>query len=86
MLQSFEVASFFLDDMTKINQAWYTQEDQVSHFCFKMTQEQLDKERERDAKIKKMLTQMELLQEHMIENVGKPKGTSRVFRVEEGSF
>ncbi|KAK4729603.1 hypothetical protein R3W88_022591 [Solanum pinnatisectum] len=27
MLQSFEVASFLLDDMTKINQAWYTQED-----------------------------------------------------------
>uniref|UniRef100_M1DN25 Integrase core domain containing protein n=1 Tax=Solanum tuberosum TaxID=4113 RepID=M1DN25_SOLTU len=50
-----------------------------------MTQEQLDKERERDANIKKMLTQMELLQEHMMENVGKPKGKSGVFRVEECS-
>jgi len=46
MLQSFEVDSFLLDDMTKINQAWYTQEDQVSPFCFRMTQEQLHKERE----------------------------------------
>uniref|UniRef100_M1DBF8 Integrase core domain containing protein n=1 Tax=Solanum tuberosum TaxID=4113 RepID=M1DBF8_SOLTU len=78
MLQSFEVASFLLDDMTRINQAWYTKEDQVSPFCFRLTQEQLDKERERDENIKKMLTQMEYLQEHM-------KGTCGVFRIEEGS-
>ncbi|KAK4716250.1 hypothetical protein R3W88_014588 [Solanum pinnatisectum] len=76
MLQSFEVASFLLDDMTKINQAWYTQEDQASPFCFILTQEQHDKERERDENIKKMLTQMEFLQEHM-------KGTCGVFRVKE---
>jgi len=29
---------------------------------------------------------MELLQEHVLENVKMPKGTSAVFRVEEGSF
>jgi len=78
MLQLVEVDSFLLDDMTKINQAWYTQEDQVSPFCFRLTQEQLDKERERDENIKKILIQMEFLQEHM-------KGTCGVFRVEEGS-
>jgi len=39
MLQSFEVASFHLDDMTNINQVWYTQEDQVSPLCFRMTHE-----------------------------------------------
>uniref|UniRef100_M1DS59 Integrase core domain containing protein n=1 Tax=Solanum tuberosum TaxID=4113 RepID=M1DS59_SOLTU len=50
-----------------------------------MTQEQPGKEREWDANIKKMLTQMELLQEHMREYVRKPKGISGVFRVEEGS-
>uniref|UniRef100_M0ZZK1 Integrase core domain containing protein n=1 Tax=Solanum tuberosum TaxID=4113 RepID=M0ZZK1_SOLTU len=50
-----------------------------------MTQEQLDKEKERDENIKKMLNKMELLQEYMMENVEKPKGTSGVFRVEEGS-
>jgi len=65
-LQSFEVASFLLDDMTKINRAWYIQEDQVSPFCFRMTQEQLDKERERDENIKKMIAQMELLQAHVL--------------------
>ncbi|KAH0695788.1 hypothetical protein KY289_013270 [Solanum tuberosum] len=32
-----------------------------------------------------MLNQMELLQEHMMENAGKPKGTSGVLRVEECS-
>ncbi|KAK4707117.1 hypothetical protein R3W88_033331 [Solanum pinnatisectum] len=87
MLQSFEVASFLLYDMTKIIQAWYTQtqEDQVLPFCFRMTQEQLNKERERDENIKKMLAQMGLLQEHVLENVKKTKGTSGMFRVEEGS-
>uniref|UniRef100_M1DG32 Uncharacterized protein n=1 Tax=Solanum tuberosum TaxID=4113 RepID=M1DG32_SOLTU len=34
---------------------------------------------------KKILTQMELLQEHMMENVEKPKGICGVFRVEKGS-
>ena len=72
MLQSFEVASFLLDGMTKVNQAWYTKYDQVSPLCFRLTQEQLDKERERDENIKKMLSQMEVIQEHM-------KGTYGVF-------
>uniref|UniRef100_M1DDJ4 Integrase core domain containing protein n=1 Tax=Solanum tuberosum TaxID=4113 RepID=M1DDJ4_SOLTU len=50
-----------------------------------MTQEQLDKERERDENIEKMLAQMELLQEHVLENVKKQKGENLLFRVEEGS-
>jgi len=66
MLQSFEVASFLLGDKTKINQAWYTKEDLVAPFSFRMTQEQLDKERERDENIKKMIAQMELLQAHVL--------------------
>ncbi|XP_049362867.1 uncharacterized protein LOC125827604 [Solanum verrucosum] len=64
--------------MTKDNQTWYTKDDQVSPLCFRLTQEQIEKERERDKNIKKMLSQMEILQEHM-------KGTHGVFRVEEGS-
>ena len=39
MLQSFEVASFLLDGITKVNQAWYTKDDQVSPLCFRLTQE-----------------------------------------------
>lgn len=35
---------------------------------FWMTQEEFDMERERDANIKKMLAQMYLLQEHIMEN------------------
>lgn len=57
--------------MKKINQYWYTKEDQVSPFCFRMTQEQLDKERKRDENNKKMLIQMDLLQENKMENIGK---------------
>uniref|UniRef100_M1DJ12 Uncharacterized protein n=1 Tax=Solanum tuberosum TaxID=4113 RepID=M1DJ12_SOLTU len=49
-----------------------------------MTQEQLDKERERDENINKMLSQMELLQAQVLENREKPKGARGVFRVEEG--
>ena len=56
MLQSFELASFPLDEMEKRNQACYTQEDQFYPFCFRITQEHLEKEIERDANIKKMLT------------------------------
>lgn len=53
MLQYFEVSSFILDNM-KIYQAWYAQEEQVSPSCFRLTQEQIDKERERDPNIKQM--------------------------------
>ncbi|XP_049391615.1 uncharacterized protein LOC125856074 [Solanum stenotomum] len=51
--------------MARVNQASYTKEDQVSPLCFKLTQEQLDKEKERNENIKKMLSHMEDLQEHM---------------------
>jgi len=79
MLQPFEVASYLLDGMARVNQAWYTKEDQVSPLCFRLTQEQLDKEKERDENIKKMLSQMEDLQEHI-------KGNCEVFHAERGSF
>jgi len=79
MLQPFEVASFLLNGMARVNQAWYTKEKQISPLCFRLTQEQLDKEKERDENIKKMLSKMEDLQEHM-------KGNCEVFRAEGGSF
>uniref|UniRef100_M1DE40 Integrase core domain containing protein n=1 Tax=Solanum tuberosum TaxID=4113 RepID=M1DE40_SOLTU len=85
MLQSFQMTLFLLDNMTKINQALYTQEDQVSPLCFGITQEQLDKEKERDENINKMLSQMELLQTQMLENATRPKGPGGMFRVDEGS-
>ena len=81
MLQSFAVTLFLFHDMTKIIQAWYTQEDQVSPLCFGMTEEKIDKEIERDANIKKMLTQMELLRDHMMKNVRTPHGTIGVLSV-----
>ena len=70
-MQSLEVSSIFFDGMKKINHAWYTKEDQVSLFCFRTTQEQVDKERKRDENIKKMLIQMDLLQDNQMENVRK---------------
>ncbi|XP_015164452.1 uncharacterized protein [Solanum tuberosum] len=65
--------------MARVYQAWYTKEDQVSPLCFRLTQEQLDKEKERDVNIKNMLSQMEDLQEHM-------KGNCEIFCAEGGSF
>lgn len=44
---------------------------------FRFTQEQVDKEKETDENIKKLLFQNGLLQEHM-------KGTCWVFHVKEG--
>ncbi|XP_049374325.1 uncharacterized protein LOC125839386 [Solanum verrucosum] len=44
----------------------------------RLTQEQLDKEREMDENIKKMFSQIKVIQKHM-------KGTYGVFRIEEGS-
>ncbi|KAG5606248.1 hypothetical protein H5410_027740 [Solanum commersonii] len=56
----------------------YTKDDQVSPLCFGLTQEQLGNESEREENIKKMLSQMEVIHEHM-------NGTYGLFRVEEGS-
>ncbi|XP_049365740.1 uncharacterized protein LOC125830605 [Solanum verrucosum] len=50
-----------------------------------MTQEQLDKEKERDENISKMLSYMELLQKQVLENVGELKEVKRVLRIEEAS-
>lgn len=47
ILQSFEVASFLIDGMPKVNQVWYTKKDKVSSLCFWLMHEQLDKEKER---------------------------------------
>ena len=61
MKQSFEVASALLDDLTKVNRAWYSIEDYVSPLHGGMTKEQEEKNRERDANITKMLSQMNLI-------------------------
>ena len=86
MLQSFDVASLLFDDMIKINQDWYNQDDQVSPFCFRMTKEQVYKEKGRYENIEKNLSQMELLQAQALGNVKNPKGTRGIFRVKEVSF
>lgn len=64
--------------MKWVNQAWHTKDDHVFTLCFKLTQEQLEKENERDENIKNMLYQIDILQEHM-------NGASEVFQVGEGS-
>jgi len=85
MLQQFEVTSSLLDNMTKINQACYTQEDQVSPFSFRMMKEKLDKEKERDENISKIMSQMELLQKQVLQTIGEPNEVRRVCRLEKGS-
>lgn len=39
MRQLFDITSDFLDEMTKINYAWYTRHDGVSPLNFGMTKE-----------------------------------------------
>ncbi|WMV46246.1 hypothetical protein MTR67_039631 [Solanum verrucosum] len=66
MQQPFDVASTLLDEMTKINRAWYTREDQVSPLNFGMTKEQLENNQEREENMAKMMTQMDLLTKHVM--------------------
>uniref|UniRef100_M1DXN6 Uncharacterized protein n=1 Tax=Solanum tuberosum TaxID=4113 RepID=M1DXN6_SOLTU len=63
--QPFDIASVLLDEMTKINRAWYTREDQVSPLNFGLAKEQLEKNQERDDNMAKMITQMTLLTKHV---------------------
>lgn len=84
MLQLFEEASSLLDEMTKINRAWYTQEDQVSPLNFKMINEQIYTEKEWDENICKMMSQMELLRKQVLESLEEDEKVKRVSRLEEG--
>jgi len=56
MQQPYEVAS-----MTKVNRAWHTREDQVTFLQLSMSKEQIEKEYDRDEKMAKMMTQIDLL-------------------------
>jgi len=73
------------DEMTEINRAWYTQEDQVSPLNFRITKEQIDREKERDENTSKMMPLMELLRKQVLESVDEIKEVKRVSRFEEGS-
>ncbi|WMV29353.1 hypothetical protein MTR67_022738 [Solanum verrucosum] len=66
MRQPFDIASTLLDEMTKLNRAWYTREDQMSPLNFGLTKEQMDKNKERDENMAKMMTQRDLLSKHVM--------------------
>ncbi|WMV55093.1 hypothetical protein MTR67_048478 [Solanum verrucosum] len=66
MKQPYEVVYQFLDCMTKINKAWYTREDQVSPLTFRMTKEQIEKDQEREKKMAKMMTQLDILAKNVM--------------------
>uniref|UniRef100_M1DXZ1 Integrase core domain containing protein n=1 Tax=Solanum tuberosum TaxID=4113 RepID=M1DXZ1_SOLTU len=68
MRQTFDIASTLLDEMTKINRAWYTREDQVSPLNLGLTNEQLKKNQERDENMAKIMIQMDLLTKHVMES------------------
>ena len=61
MQQPYILAIQLLDGMAIIKRAWYTRKDQVSHFTFKLTKEQLEKYQERDQNMEKMKTQLDIL-------------------------
>ncbi|WMV13810.1 hypothetical protein MTR67_007195 [Solanum verrucosum] len=95
MQQLFDIASTILDEMIKINSAWYTREDQVFPLNFGMTKEQIEKNQERDENMAKMMTQMNLLKKHVMGNgygamnpagaIFENKEVQQVSRLKKGS-
>ncbi|WMV46273.1 hypothetical protein MTR67_039658 [Solanum verrucosum] len=69
MTKPFAVASALLDEMTEIKRASHTREDQMFHLNLGLTKEQLEKNQERDKKMAKITTQMDLLKKHSWEVV-----------------
>mgnify|MGYP007056448597 CR=1 FL=1 len=61
MQQPFEIESTLLDGMMKINQAWYTPEDQMSPLTLRLTKDKIEKDQERDQTMAKMMAQLDLL-------------------------
>ncbi|WMV41908.1 hypothetical protein MTR67_035293 [Solanum verrucosum] len=66
MRQPLDIALGFLDEMTKINRAWYTREDRASFLNIGLTKEQLGKNQERDENMAKIMTQMDLLTKNVM--------------------
>lgn len=66
MRQTFERSSELLDDMTKINQAWYTWDNMVTPLTLGLTKEKVEKNHKRDENMEKMMTQLNLLTKHVI--------------------
>ncbi|WMV41421.1 hypothetical protein MTR67_034806 [Solanum verrucosum] len=52
--------------MAKINCTWYIREDQVSPLNLGLTKKHLEKNKERDENMAKIMTQMDLLMKHVI--------------------
>ncbi|WMV33224.1 hypothetical protein MTR67_026609 [Solanum verrucosum] len=61
MRQLFDVATILLDDMTKINRATSTREDQLSSLHLGMSKEKMEKINQHDENMTKMMTQHDLL-------------------------
>jgi len=66
MRQPFDIASALLDEMMKINRAWYTSEDHVSPLNLGLTKEQMVQKQERDQNMAKIMTQMDLLTKYVM--------------------
>ncbi|KAG5605507.1 hypothetical protein H5410_026999 [Solanum commersonii] len=64
--QPFVQESRLLDEMTNINQAWYTSEDYVSFPHSGMLKAQEEKNQEREKNIAKLTGQLEMLSERVI--------------------
>uniref|UniRef100_M1DA31 Retrotransposon gag protein n=1 Tax=Solanum tuberosum TaxID=4113 RepID=M1DA31_SOLTU len=66
MQQPYVIASQLLDDITMINRALYTREDQVSPLTFKLTKEQMEKDQERDKNMAKFMTHLDILSKNVM--------------------
>jgi len=66
MQQPYVIVAQLLDGMTKINRAWYTRENQVSSLTFKLTKEKIEKNKERDQNMAKIMTQLDILSKNVM--------------------
>ncbi|XP_015163500.1 uncharacterized protein [Solanum tuberosum] len=66
MQQPYAVAAQLFDGMTTINRAWYTRKDQVSLVIFKLSKEHIENDNERDQKMAKIMTQLDILSKNCI--------------------
>lgn len=76
MRQTFAAASTLLDEITKINRAWYTRDDLATLLTLGKMKEQHEKDHECDEKMAKIMTQIKLLIKHVI--CGGRKGVNAI--------
>ena len=71
MQKPFKISSTLLYGMTKIYHALNTMKEQMSHLTYRMTNEKIEKDQQRDYSKANIMTQMDLLSKHVMGSSSK---------------